>query len=317
MRAKQPRRTPIPPEVEQRVFSQSRRRCAICFHLHLDTGVKKGQIAHLDRRRSNNLEDNLAFLCLEHHSEYDSVTSQHKNYTIAERKSARLELHRWLKRNPLPIVPDRSPTANPATRRALPRTKLGSPHPIVLLSPISGTELRAESFKAEAINVRLVPAESKEYRLRSEVIRCLRIGPPETLVLVCEAKDSSGTRVPPSDFFQDLAPLPDTHDRLEFANWALKYLTEGQLVVPLELAYSTVSGAEHYRSSFLVRWEPFSQSIVDIESKGVRPDDEPPSTALANVIPPPPIARLKFQEWHGGSERGFPARWGSGVPTSI
>jgi hypothetical protein len=111
MRAKQLRRKPIPSEVEEKVFSQSRRRCAICFYLHQDTDVKKGQIAHLDRRRSNNLEDNLAFLCLEHHSEYDSVTSQHKNYTIAEVKSARRALHRWLKRQPLSSPPSRPPVS--------------------------------------------------------------------------------------------------------------------------------------------------------------------------------------------------------------
>jgi hypothetical protein len=97
----------------------------------------------------------------------------------------------------------------------------------------------------------------------------------------------------------------------------LRYLTEEQLVLPLEVAYSTVSGTEHYRSSFLVRWEPLSQSIVDVEPKGVRPDEEPPSTAPANVLPAPPIARLKFQEWHGGSERSFPVRWGIGAPTWI
>src|SRR5258706_11992051 len=96
MAAKQPPRRRIPPEVEKRVLTQSRRRCALCFHLDRDTRQKHGQIAHLDRRRSNSDEDNLAFLCLKHHSEYDSTTSQHKNYTIGEVKAARRALYRWV-----------------------------------------------------------------------------------------------------------------------------------------------------------------------------------------------------------------------------
>jgi hypothetical protein len=70
----------------------------LCFHLFNKQGVKKGQVAHLDQRRANNILDNLAFLCLEHHSEYDSTTSQHKNYTITEVKHARRLLYRWVKR---------------------------------------------------------------------------------------------------------------------------------------------------------------------------------------------------------------------------
>jgi hypothetical protein len=53
---------------------------------------KHGQIAHLDDDRANYAKDNLAFLCMEHHSLYDSETSQHKNYTIQEVKRARTML---------------------------------------------------------------------------------------------------------------------------------------------------------------------------------------------------------------------------------
>jgi len=76
----------------------SRRRCALCFFLDRDHAQKKGQIAHLDRRRANSLEDNLAFLCLNHHTDYDSTTSQHKNYTIPEVKAARKALYAWVKK---------------------------------------------------------------------------------------------------------------------------------------------------------------------------------------------------------------------------
>src|SRR5258706_16354405 len=96
MAGKQPLRKRIPAEVERRVLTQSRRRCALCLHLDRDTKQKHGQIAHLDRRRSNSVEDNLALLCLKHHSEYDSITSQHKNYTIDEVKAARRALYRWV-----------------------------------------------------------------------------------------------------------------------------------------------------------------------------------------------------------------------------
>ncbi len=51
------------------------------------------QIAHLDENPANTAEDNLAWLCLEHHTLYDSTTSQHKNYTIAEAKAARNRLY--------------------------------------------------------------------------------------------------------------------------------------------------------------------------------------------------------------------------------
>jgi hypothetical protein len=85
---KEPRK-PTPPEVELSVLEQSRRRCALCFHLNGDLREKHGQIAHLDQDRANYAEDNLAFLCMEHHSVYDSKTSQHKNYTIHEVKKAR------------------------------------------------------------------------------------------------------------------------------------------------------------------------------------------------------------------------------------
>ena len=54
---------------------------------------KHGQIAHLDDDRANSSEDNLAFLCLEHHSVYDTTTSQHKGYTIQEAKKARADLY--------------------------------------------------------------------------------------------------------------------------------------------------------------------------------------------------------------------------------
>jgi hypothetical protein len=80
-------------DTERAVLTQSRRRCCICFGLHKDVEVKTGQIAHLDGNRSNSTADNLAFLCLVHHDQYDSRTSQSKNLIIKEVKTYGTELY--------------------------------------------------------------------------------------------------------------------------------------------------------------------------------------------------------------------------------
>lgn len=81
---------PTPPEaVVGAVLLKSRRRCCLCVFLQKDHETKKGQIAHLDRNPSNNSEDNLAFLCLAHHDEYDTTTSVSKGITLAEVKRYR------------------------------------------------------------------------------------------------------------------------------------------------------------------------------------------------------------------------------------
>lgn len=85
-------RKKINPNIETTVLTECRRRCCICFGLNHDIEVKKGQIVHLDKNSSNNMYDNLAFLCLEHHDHYDSKTSQSKNFTIKEVKRYRDEL---------------------------------------------------------------------------------------------------------------------------------------------------------------------------------------------------------------------------------
>ena len=54
---------------------------------------KPGQIAHLDKDPANNSEENLAFLCFEHHDQFDSRTSQSKNLTRLEIERYRLELY--------------------------------------------------------------------------------------------------------------------------------------------------------------------------------------------------------------------------------
>ena len=88
-----PPRKKILPSVETTILANSARRCTLCFQLEGDLTEKHGQIAHLDRDRTNRVEDNLAWMCLEHHSLYDSKTKQHKNYTLHEVKSARDKLY--------------------------------------------------------------------------------------------------------------------------------------------------------------------------------------------------------------------------------
>jgi hypothetical protein len=85
-------RKPLPKNIETTVLIRSRRRCCICFGLDRDTRLKSGQIAHLDKNSGNHAEANLAFLCFDHHDEYDSISSQRKNFTIGEVKAFREEL---------------------------------------------------------------------------------------------------------------------------------------------------------------------------------------------------------------------------------
>lgn len=49
-------------------------------------GISRGQIAHLDQNNENFDEDNLVFLCLEHHDEYDSKTRTSKGLRLEEVK---------------------------------------------------------------------------------------------------------------------------------------------------------------------------------------------------------------------------------------
>lgn len=91
-------RPSVPTEIRNRVLVDCRRRCCICYGLHRDTERKRGQIAHLDRNRANNSLDNLAFLCLEHHDEFDGRTSQSKGLTPQEVRQFRKEPHEAIER---------------------------------------------------------------------------------------------------------------------------------------------------------------------------------------------------------------------------
>jgi hypothetical protein len=95
----------MPRIVQTEVLVASRRRCALCFGLLHDTDPKPGQIAHLDRNPNNNEFDNLAWLCLTHHDQYDSRTSQSKGLTIEETKHYRGELGAFIEKTRKTIEP--------------------------------------------------------------------------------------------------------------------------------------------------------------------------------------------------------------------
>jgi hypothetical protein len=99
-------RKKIPDNVVAGVLETSRRRCCICVALRDDVSEKKGQIAPLDRDPSNNVPDNLAFLCLEHHDQYDSRPSQSKGFTPDEVKRYRAALPAALVARPNSVPSD-------------------------------------------------------------------------------------------------------------------------------------------------------------------------------------------------------------------
>lgn len=78
------RRKHIPKAIETNVLLASRRRCCLCVFLKNRDEDQKGQIAHLNRDPSDTSLDNLVWLCLEHHDDYDGKTSQSKGFTIDE-----------------------------------------------------------------------------------------------------------------------------------------------------------------------------------------------------------------------------------------
>ena len=86
------KRIKVPPETATKVLLKSGRRCCLCVALLGDSEVKNGQIAHLDQNSSNNDISNLVFLCLDHHDEYDSKTSQSKGFAESEVRTYRDQL---------------------------------------------------------------------------------------------------------------------------------------------------------------------------------------------------------------------------------
>jgi len=122
-------RVTVPADNQKEVFLLSRRRCCICFGLDGDLGVKQGQIAHLDQDNTNYDLDNLAFLCLPHHDQYDGKTSQSKGLQKSEVKQFRKELYGKIAEGP----PDE--LARPKKESSLPAPASSSAEAHATISP--------------------------------------------------------------------------------------------------------------------------------------------------------------------------------------
>jgi hypothetical protein len=96
----------LPADTEAAILILSRRRCAFCHGLNGDQGEKRGQIAHINRNANDNRLENLAFLCLAHHDEYDTRRSQSKGFTVNELRSYRAKLHEFFDDQKSAIEPD-------------------------------------------------------------------------------------------------------------------------------------------------------------------------------------------------------------------
>jgi hypothetical protein len=93
---KMPRKS-WPENVRTQILIKSKRICAMCFYFESDWSVKtRGQIAHVDRDPSNAEMENGAYLCKNHHDEYDMVSTQSVRFDPAELKQARESLYEFL-----------------------------------------------------------------------------------------------------------------------------------------------------------------------------------------------------------------------------
>lgn len=84
MEAKNSTRKRISKKVIAQLLVGVRRRCCLCVGLNRSYDIKRLQIAHIDRDRTNNSSNNLVPICLDHHDQYDSKTSQSKGITSEE-----------------------------------------------------------------------------------------------------------------------------------------------------------------------------------------------------------------------------------------
>ena len=87
-------------KVETSVLVLSKRRCCLCYCWGEHKGRRKGQIAHINRKREDSNFDNLVWLCVDHHDEYDSRRSQSKGITAGELREYRSQLYKEINSKP-------------------------------------------------------------------------------------------------------------------------------------------------------------------------------------------------------------------------
>jgi hypothetical protein len=85
-------RKKLSPRLEEEVLWRCRRRCCLCVFLKNRDEDVHGQIAHLNRNRDDNRFENLVYLCLDHHNQFDSTTRLSKGLTMQEVRRHRDEL---------------------------------------------------------------------------------------------------------------------------------------------------------------------------------------------------------------------------------
>jgi len=87
-------------DVETAVLVASHRKCCLCYYWDQHKGRRKGQIAHVNGKAHDSRFENLIWLCIEHHDEYDSRTSQSKGITAGELREFRDRLYKELNSKP-------------------------------------------------------------------------------------------------------------------------------------------------------------------------------------------------------------------------
>jgi hypothetical protein len=129
-----PDRRKIPTSTETSVLMAAGRRCCLCVFLKGRDEIQRGQIAHLNGDADDSRFENLVWLCLDHHDEFDSTTSQSKGFTRAEVKAYRDKLYR----------------KHPETaKKALRESKTGKSAELPPLPPLSDFERVRQDFPAE------------------------------------------------------------------------------------------------------------------------------------------------------------------------
>ncbi|MBV9070491.1 MAG: hypothetical protein JO231_17375 [Acidobacteria bacterium] len=104
-------------------MTKSLRRCALCVALLGDFGVKTGQVAHVNRKSSDNREENLCFLCGVHHDEYDRSSRQAKGFLPSELRAHRAALYDLIAHHPDVIWASRDSAAQSGHPAAAPTSQ--------------------------------------------------------------------------------------------------------------------------------------------------------------------------------------------------